>query len=86
MRDFLIYHSYISQYFISIDDAVDAIPVHMTNGIWGTLSVGLFASANRMEMAYGDIGDTGIFMGGNGTLLACQVIGILFILGWVTFV
>ena len=68
---------------LRIDDAVDAIPVHMTNGIWGTLSVGLFASTKRLEMAFGEVSDAGIFMGGNGTLLACQVMGILFILGWV---
>ena len=71
---------------LRIDDAVDAIPVHMSNGIWGTLSVGLFASTKRLEMAYGESNDEGILMGGNGTLLACQVMGILFVLGWVTAV
>jgi ammonia channel protein AmtB len=60
--------------------------VHMTNGIWGTLSVGLFASASRLDMAFGEINDIGIFMGGNGTLLGCQIIGILFVFGWVTTV
>jgi hypothetical protein len=60
--------------------------VHMTNGIWGTLSAGLFASANRLELAFGQTNDIGIFMGGNGTLLGCQIVGILFVIGWVTFV
>ncbi|MBI2916180.1 MAG: ammonium transporter, partial [Elusimicrobia bacterium] len=30
---------------IQIDDPVGALSVHLANGIWGTLSVGLFASA-----------------------------------------
>mmetsp|Transcript_27741 Transcript_27741/g.55995 ORF Transcript_27741/g.55995 Transcript_27741/m.55995 type:complete len:526 (-) Transcript_27741:150-1727(-) len=68
---------------LRIDDAVDAIPVHMTNGIWGTFAVGLFASPPRIEYAYGQSNDVGVFMGGNGTLLLCQIISILFVLGWV---
>ena len=67
-----------------IDDAVDAVPVHMTNGVWGTFAVGLFASSDRLKLAYGEVGDKGLFIGGNGTLLGCQCVGILFVLGWVT--
>lgn len=69
---------------LRIDDAVDAIPVHFSNGAWGTLSVGLFASADRLKIAFGEKNDVGIFMGGNGTLLGCQVVGIMFVVGWVT--
>ncbi|EED90411.1 predicted protein, partial [Thalassiosira pseudonana CCMP1335] len=69
---------------LRIDDAVDAIPVHLSNGIWGTVAVGLFASSNRLQLAFGKVADTGVFMGGNGTLLGCQTIGVLFVLGWVT--
>lgn len=29
---------------LRIDDAVDAIPVHFANGIWGVIAVGLFAN------------------------------------------
>lgn len=57
-----------------------------TNGLWGTIAVGLFASASRLEMAYGEINDSGIFMGGNGTLLGCQFICLLFVIGWVTII
>ena len=32
-----------------IDDVVDAVPVHMTNGIWGTIAVGLFANSDRVS-------------------------------------
>jgi ammonium transporter, Amt family len=34
-----------------IDDAVDAIPVHMGGGGWGVLATGLFSAPRRM-MAY----------------------------------
>ncbi|KAL7534755.1 hypothetical protein ACHAXR_006061, partial [Thalassiosira sp. AJA248-18] len=67
-----------------IDDVVDAVPVHMTNGIWGTIAVGLFASPERVQLVYGKANDVGVFMGGNGTLLGAQVVGVLFVLGWVT--
>jgi len=69
---------------IRIDDAVDAVPVHMANGVFGTIATGLFASERRMALAYPHANDVGIFMGGNGTLLACQCCGILFVVGWVT--
>ena len=69
-----------------IDDAVDAIPVHMINGIWGTLSVGLFAAPNLLETLYGRSDHVGWFYSwsrgsADATLLACQVVGILFTAG-----
>jgi len=77
---------YTSKFLVrmKIDDVVDAVPVHMTGGIWGTIAVGLFANSNRLELAYGRVGDSGVFMGGNGTLLGAQMVGLLFVLGWVT--
>jgi Amt family ammonium transporter len=71
-----------------IDDAVDAIPVHMCCGIWGVLATGLFASPHLMETAYGTGEFPGLFYAlANGSysanLLACQVCLICFIVGWV---
>lgn len=71
-----------------IDDAVDAIPVHMINGAWGVLSVGLFAEPTLMQSVYGRSEHVGWFYSwGRGSadarLLACQVVGILFVCGWV---
>mmetsp|Transcript_26125 Transcript_26125/g.48088 ORF Transcript_26125/g.48088 Transcript_26125/m.48088 type:complete len:424 (+) Transcript_26125:74-1345(+) len=71
-----------------IDDAVDAIPVHMINGIWGTISVGLFAEPTLMKTVYKNSTHVGWFYSwGRGsadaTLLACQLVGILFVIGWV---
>ena len=80
--DFLIY--------LRLDDAVDAIPVHMVNGMWGLISVGLLSSPSRMLQAYGTDEYPGFFYSlgqgsANANLLGCQVLGLLFIFGW-TFV
>jgi len=74
-----------------IDDAVNAVPVHMFCGIWGMLAVGLFTSPTRLRQSYG-IDDSsggllyGIFQGGDdiGNLFGAQIIGTLFIIGWTT--
>jgi Amt family ammonium transporter len=73
-----------------IDDAVDAIPVHMFNGIWGVLAVGLCASPEKMELVYNNSEHVGVFYSwGRGsadaTLLGCQTLAVLFILGWTFF-
>ena len=75
---------------LRLDDAVDAIPVHMLNGAWGLIAVGLFASPDRLEAAYGHSTHVGWFYsfahgGSDGTLLAAQIVGILFIFGWILF-
>jgi Amt family ammonium transporter len=65
--------------YLRIDDPIGAVPVHMVCGIWGTLSLGLFATG-----AYGVPGpmgaDTstvvkGLFYGGGMTQLIAQGIG-----------
>jgi Amt family ammonium transporter len=75
---------------IKIDDAVDAIPVHMVNGAWGMLATGLFASPEKLELTYGGSDHPGFFYsfgdgGVNGALLANQILGVLFIAGWAIF-
>lgn len=69
-----------------IDDAVDGIPVHLMNGIWGTLSVGFFAVPDLLETLYGRSDHAGWFYewsrgSADATLLASQIIGILFVAG-----
>ena len=74
---------------LRLDDAVDAIPVHMTNGIWALISVGLFASPSRLEVAYGnEFRHVGWFYSlrnhsGDAHLLGAQTVGVLFIGAWV---
>jgi ammonium transporter, Amt family len=72
-----------------IDDAVDAIPVHMVGGAWGVIATGLFTTQERRSLAFGgdDIG--WFFEWGRGSsnfsLLGAQIVGVIFIFGWTTF-
>jgi len=66
---------------LRIDDAVDAIPVHYGNGVWGCIATGIFASPAKEAIAYG-WGQKGILYGG-GKLLGAEVVGTLFITAWV---
>ena len=67
--------------YLRIDDPIGAVPVHGICGIWGTISLGLFASGE-----FGATGQTGadnsagvvlkgLFYGGGTTVLQAQVIG-----------
>jgi ammonia channel protein AmtB len=74
---------------LKLDDVVDAVPVHLVNGLWGLLAAGLLSEPERMLQAYGNEKHAGLFYAlGRGTtdanLLGCQVIGGLFVLGWAT--
>ena len=76
-----------------IDDAVDAIPVHLFGGLWGVISVGLFASPRCLKSFLGvsEVDHAGLFYEwgrgtSNATLLACQLIGSVFILAWVSVI
>ena len=71
-----------------IDDACDAIPVHASGGLWGLIAVGLFASPRKLLDYYGSADHPGLFFSwhvGNSDfrLLGAQVLGALFIIGWV---
>lgn len=55
---------------IKIDDPVGAISVHLVNGIWGTLAVGLFDTS------------LGLFYGHGINQLIAQILGILTLGGW----
>lgn len=63
---------------LHIDDPVGAVGVHMANGIWGTIAVGLFSTG------YDDVGK-GLFYGGGFKQLGIQLIGFAAVAGW-TFV
>ncbi len=56
---------------LRIDDPVGALAVHLVNGIWGTLAVGLFAVPTYMD------GRAGLFYGGGLRLLGVQIVGVL---------
>jgi Amt family ammonium transporter len=70
---------------MKLDDVVGAISVHGTNGIWGVISVGLFADgkSNYGGAWNGVTGSvTGLFYGDMGQLVA-QLIGVATLVGFV---
>ncbi len=56
---------------LKIDDPVGALAVHLANGVFGTLCVGLFAQDKITGVATGN----GLFFGGGFGLLATQALG-----------
>ena len=71
---------------LRIDDVVDAIPVHMINGCWGLLGLGLLASPRKLELAYGHSEHAGWFFDfTDAHLLGAQVCAALWISGWTLF-
>ncbi len=56
---------------IHVDDPVGALPVHLVNGVWGTIAVGLFHETK------------GLFFGGGFGQLNSQLIGVLCVAAWV---
>lgn len=57
---------------VKIDDPVGALSVHLLNGIWGTLAVGLFAQDHFIPNTTGN----GLLFGGGTSLLIHQVAGV----------
>ena len=81
----IVYYAF-SKFLImmKIDDAVDAIPVHFANGMWGVLAVGLFADPDRLETAYSTRLHVGWFYTPeDANLLLVQLCAVLWIIGWV---
>ena len=64
---------------VKIDDPVGAVSVHMVNGIWGTLAVGLFSNG-------GDGVAAGLFYGGGLHQLGIQALGIISVAAYVLIV
>jgi Amt family ammonium transporter len=70
---------------MKLDDVVGAISVHGTNGLWGVISVGLFADgksnyAGAWNGVPGSV--TGLFYGDPGQLVA-QLMGVATLIGFV---
>lgn len=60
--------SFVEKY---LDDPVGAMSVHLVNGVWGTLAVGIFGTAT------GSVGSiTGLLYGGGFAPLLVQLIGV----------
>lgn len=61
---------------LHVDDPVGAVGVHLANGVWGTIAVGLLANPSAPA------GLEGLFYTGSAKLLGVQVLGIAAVLVW----
>ena len=77
-------------YVLHVDDPVGAVAVHMCNGIWGTIAVGLFATDKAPGFAIAQNGGAsgiagkGLFYGGGFELLGKQLLGVGAVALWTT--
>lgn len=88
----VVFGVWLLDYKLHIDDPVGAVAVHMMNGIWGTIAVGLFATdtAPAFARGYGDgvtyganqIMGKGLFYGGGFDLLGTQLLGMVSIIAF----
>ncbi len=72
-------------YVLRIDDPVGAVAVHMLNGIWGTIAVGLFATNSAPGYSIADSNGNelvGLFYGGGFKLLGLQLTGFVSVAAW----
>ena len=66
---------------LHVDDPVGAVAVHMMNGIWGTIAVGLFATASAPGFELAGIKE-GLFYGGGFSQLGIQFVGMFITIVW----
>ena len=81
----VVFGVWLLDYKLHIDDPVGAVAVHMMNGIWGTISVGFFATNTAPGYAIADASGTeltGLFYGGGLKLLGLQLIGFVSVAAW----
>ena len=77
----VIFGVWLLDYVLHIDDPVGAVGVHMMNGIWGTIAVGLFATDTAPGFAKAGIKE-GLFYGGGFDQLGLQLLGFVAVAGW----
>ena len=65
------------KYKFGFDDSLDVVGVHLVGGIWGCLSIGLFATKG-----VNSLGGNGLFNGGGLDLLKTQAFGAFFVLAY----
>ncbi|MDE5717398.1 MAG: ammonium transporter [Lachnospiraceae bacterium] len=81
----VVFGVWLLDYKLRIDDPVGAVAVHMMNGIWGTLAVGLFATNSAPGYSIADASGTeltGLFYGGGLKLMGLQMIGFASVAAW----
>ncbi len=84
----VVFGVWFMDHVLHIDDPVGAVAVHMLNGIWGTLSVGLVATPAAPAFSRGILGGAnqiagaGLFYGGGFHQLGIQFVGMLATAAW----
>lgn len=73
----VVFGVWLLDHKLHIDDPVGAVAVHLMNGVWGTIAVGLFATTSAPESGF-----QGLFYGGGFSLLGKQLTGILAVGSW----
>ncbi len=74
----VVFGVWLLDYKLHVDDPVGAVAVHMMNGIWGTIAVGLFATTS----APGNDSVQGLFYGGGFHQLGLQLLGFVTVAAW----
>ncbi len=81
----VVFGVWLLDYKLRIDDPVGAVAVHMMNGIWGTISVGFFATNTAPGYSIANASGqelVGLFYGGGFELLGLQLIGFISVAAW----
>lgn len=73
-----------------IDDPVGAIPVHLFNGLWGVIAVGIFANGNPDTAGWNGVSTavTGLLYGGGTQILAqlAEALAVVVVVGGLSYV
>ncbi|MBQ3463404.1 MAG: ammonium transporter [Clostridia bacterium] len=81
----VVFGVWLLDHKLHIDDPVGAVAVHCLNGIWGTIAVGLFATASAPGYSIANAAGeqiTGLFYGGGFELLGLQLTGFASVAVW----
>ncbi len=81
----VVFGVWLLDYKLHVDDPVGAVAVHMMNGIWGTIAVGLFATPTAPEYSIANAAGEeikGLFYGGGFELLGLQLLGFISVAAW----
>ena len=73
----VVFGVWLLDHKLHVDDPVGAVAVHMMNGIWGTIAVGLFATSAAPESQI-----DGLFYGGGFRQLGLQLLGVVSVAVW----
>ena len=77
----VVFGVWFNDHISHVDDPVGAVAVHMFNGIWGTIAVGLFATDTAPGFAIAGI-RKGLFYGGGFEQFGLQCAGMLITAAW----